>query len=116
MLVSLPNRSQKKALKGYLYTQGKEIVVGHLVARLCEAAASYDHSFFEKKPAWAILDGYYVPIRYPNALPDGVPAHIYSESVARKAAQVAEEVLVFVEKKLNVANRGEGSHSPPGSS
>lgn len=49
---------------------------------------------------WAILDGYYVPTRYPNSLPDSIPARVYTRDVAREAVGLAEEVVEFVKGKI----------------
>jgi len=96
----LAQQIAEKALKGYLYAQGEEMVWGHSVERLCEAAAAYNPSFSEKRRTWAILDGYYVPTRYPNSLPDSIPARVYTEGAAREAVRFAEEVVTFVEAEL----------------
>ena len=92
-----------KALKAYLYAQGEEVVLGHSVERLCQAAASFDSSFAAKRARWAILDGYYVPTRYPNSLPDSIPARVYTEDAAREAVAMAGEVVDFVEGRLTGA-------------
>ena len=65
-----------KALKAFLYAQGEESVLGDSVAVLCEKASAYASSLKEEGSAWAILDGFYLPTRYPNGLPDGIPAHV----------------------------------------
>jgi len=98
----LAQQVAEKALKGYLYGQGEEIVLGHSVERLCELASSYDPRFSEKRNTWATLDAYYVPTRYPNAVPDSIPARIYTESVAKEAVSLAEEVVHFVEEALGL--------------
>ena len=98
----LAQQVAEKALKGYLYGQGEEIVLGHSVERLCEVGSSYDSRFSEKRKTWAILDAYYVPTRYPNAVPDSIPARIYTESAAKEAVSLAEEVVHFVEKALGL--------------
>jgi HEPN domain-containing protein len=98
----LAQQVAEKALKGYLYGQGEEIVLGHSVERLCELASSYDPRFSEKRKTWATLDAYYVPTRYPNAVPDSIPARIYTESVAKEAVSLAEEVVHFVEEALGL--------------
>jgi HEPN domain-containing protein len=98
----LAQQVAEKALKGYLYGQGEEIVLGHSVERLCELASSYDPRFSEKRKTWATLDAYYVPTRYPNAVPDSIPARIYTESVAKEAVSLAEEVVHLVEKALGL--------------
>ena len=70
--------------------------------RLCELASSYDPRFSEKRKTWATLDAYYVPTRYPNAVPNSIPARIYTESVAKEAVILAEEVVHFVEEALGL--------------
>ena len=98
----LAQQVAEKALKGYLYGQGEEIVLGHSVERLCELASSYDPRFAEKRKIWAVLDAHYVPTRYPNAIPDGIPARIYPENIAKEAISLAEEVVQFVEEALRL--------------
>lgn len=73
----LAQQVAEKALKAFLYAQGEEVVLGHSVERLCAAAARYCPAFADKARRWSILDGYYVPTRYPNSLPDGIPANVY---------------------------------------
>lgn len=89
-----------KALKGYLYAQGEEVVLGHSVERLCDAAAAFDPAFGRKRATWSVLDGYYVPTRYPNTVPDSIPARVYTEGAAREAVAMASEVVDFVEQRL----------------
>ena len=72
----------EKALKAFLYAQGEEIVIGHSIERLCNLASRYDAEYSEKVKRWAILDGYYVPTRYPNSLPDSIPARVYTKNAA----------------------------------
>jgi HEPN domain-containing protein len=49
---------------------------------------------------WSILEGYYVPTRYPNSLPDSIPAKVYTQDDAREAARLAEEMVTFVRQRL----------------
>ncbi len=91
----------EKALKAFLYAQGEEIVVGHSIERLCHSASEFDIEFSEKAKTWAILDGYYVPTRYPNSLPDGIPARVYTQKAAKEAAEMAEEISQFVKLKID---------------
>lgn len=80
----------EKALKGYLYACGEEVVIGHSITRLCEDAAAYDGRFLEKRRRWAILDSYYLTTRYPNSLPGAIPARVYTEGAAQEATRLAE--------------------------
>lgn len=96
----LAQQVSEKALKAFLYAKGEEIVFGHSVERLCNSAAQFDPIFSEKVKRWAILDGYYIPTRYPNSIPDSIPARIYTEGAAKEAAQLAEEVVNFVKSLI----------------
>ncbi len=92
----LAQQVAEKALKAYLYAQGEEVVLGHSVAALVEKAASYNRDLSRQGRTWAMLDGYYIPTRYPNGLPDSIPAHVYGERIAREAVDLAGEALVAV--------------------
>lgn len=91
----------EKALKAYLYAQGEEIVVGHSVERLCHQAAKYDREFEDMVSVWSILDGFYIPTRYPNGVPDSIPAKVYTKYAAAQAVEMAEEIVEFVKKKMS---------------
>lgn len=86
----------EKALKAFLYAQGLEIVIGHSIERLCSSASRWEAEFGERVKRWSILDGYYVPTRYPNSLPDSIPARVYTQDAAREAVRLAEEIVSFV--------------------
>ncbi|MEW6447643.1 MAG: HEPN domain-containing protein [Bacillota bacterium] len=96
----LAQQVSEKAVKGFLYAQGEEVVLGHSIERLCHAAARWEPEFAVKVKRWSILDGYYVPTRYPNGLPDSIPARVYTRDAAREAVRLAEEVVDFVRQKL----------------
>ena len=97
----LAQQVTEKALKAFLYAQGEEIVIGHSVARLCSAAASYHSEFADKARRWSLLDGYYIPTRYPNGLPDGIPAMVYTRDAAVGAVALAEEAVEWVGELLD---------------
>ena len=44
----------------------------------------------------AILDQYYVPTRYPNGLPGGIPSDVYTRTQAAEAVEVARQVVAVV--------------------
>ena len=46
------------------------------------------------------LDGYYIPTRYPNGLPDSIPARVYTRPVAKEVLYLADQVLNTVKSKL----------------
>jgi HEPN domain-containing protein len=96
----LAQQIAEKALKAFLYARGEELVVGHSVERLCAEAAKFDKEFAEKAKTWSILDGYYVTTRYPNSLPDSIPARVYTAKAALDAVSVATEVVGFVSHRI----------------
>ena len=91
----------EKALKAFLYAKGEELVIGHSVERLCTAAARFDEESAEKVKTWSILDGYYVTTRYPNSLPDSIPAKVYTAQAATGAVTIAAEIVSFVRHKIS---------------
>jgi HEPN domain-containing protein len=96
----LSQQVAEKALKAFLYAQGEEIVIGHSVERLCAAAAAFDPEFQIRGRSWSILDGYYIPTRYPNGLPDGIPADVYTREAAESAVNLAGEAVTLVAAML----------------
>ena len=91
----------EKALKAFLYAKGEELVIGHSVERLCTSAAELDKEFAEKVKIWSILDGFYVTTRYPNSLPDSIPARVYTSQAATQAVNIAEDIVNFVTQKIS---------------
>jgi HEPN domain-containing protein len=92
----LAQQVTEKAIKAFLYAQGEEIVLGHSVERLCSAASAYYPEFTDRARRWSILDSYYIPTRYPNGLPDGIPANVFTEEAAIGAVAFAEEAVSWI--------------------
>ena len=99
----------EKALKGFLYAAGAEVVLGHSIERLCAEAAEQHAAFREQARRWSILDAHYVPTRYPNSLPDSIPALVYTGDAAKEAVRLAREIVGYVGDLLN-------RKPPPGAS
>lgn len=90
----------EKALKAFIYGQGEDFVVGHSVEALCRWAAEFDPDFQKLREHIAPLDAYYIPTRYPNGLPDSIPAKIYTRPVAKEVLKMADKALDLVRKKI----------------
>jgi HEPN domain-containing protein len=99
----------EKALRAYLYAQGEEFVLGHSVEVLAARAAQYDEAFEELRRRVAALDGYYIPTRYPNGLPDSIPARVYGARNAEDALGLARETLDFVSARVSRIPKGSES-------
>jgi HEPN domain-containing protein len=89
----LAQQASEKALKGYLYAQGEERVWGHSVADLCRQAAEYDARFEALIGVGGGLDRHYIPTRYPNGLPGGIPSEAFDAEDAEKALRQARRVI-----------------------
>jgi len=95
----LAQQSAEKALKAYLFSKGAEEVWGHSVAELCKDAQTFDPEFNQLELKAGSLDKYYIPTRYPNALPGGIPSKAYDENDAKNAIRLAKEVIDFVKER-----------------
>ncbi len=96
----LSQQAAEKATKAFVYRQGKDDVWGHSVADLCDQAADFDKEFKILKPKVSPLDKFYIPTRYPNGLPGGIPAEAFDEADAQRALALAQEAVDFVKRKV----------------
>ncbi|MGE5577913.1 MAG: HEPN domain-containing protein [Syntrophothermus sp.] len=96
----LAQQAAEKALKAFLYNQGAEQVWGHSVIELCTDASDFDPAFSKIKSDGAALDKYYIPTRYPDGLPGGIPANAYQKDDADLAIEKATKIISFVEERL----------------
>ena len=98
----LCQQAAEKALKAVLYATGVESVLSHSVRQLTERIAAQQGTdgavFAVGLDRWAMLDSYYIPTRYPNGLPAGIPAQVYNSAAAASALELAEDVLMQVEQ------------------
>lgn len=96
----IAQQAAEKALKAYLYAMGEELVTGHSVAALSTWAGKYDAEFFKLQEEISILDTHYIATRYPNGLPDSIPAKVYTQKAAVEAFTLAKKAIQFVKSKL----------------
>lgn len=96
----LSQQASEKVLKGYLYARGMERVWGHSVADLAREAAVFDPAFEALVGVGGSLDRHYIPTRYPNGLPGGIPAEAFDADDAQKALRQAEQVIRQVAEAL----------------
>jgi len=96
----LAQQAAEKALKAYLYAQGERAVIGHATYLLLRQCQHYDASFDALRDLCRRLDQYYIPTRYPNGLPGGIPHEVYTRDQAQEAIASAQRVLNQVEQLL----------------
>jgi len=97
-------QSAEKALKAYLYLNVKsvEIFYTHSITDLLEMAIEIDFEFKEIATVKK-LDQYYIPTRYPNGLPGGIPSRYYDDPIeAENAMTLAKDLIDLVEKKIDM--------------
>ena len=90
-------QAAEKALKSYLLATGRARAVTHSVRQLLIECEAVEAEFGALRPA-AELDQYYIPTRYPNGLPDGVPHDYYTIEVAERCLSLATSVIEFVKR------------------
>lgn len=98
-------QAAEKALKGYLYYTVKSVEVFHThsVAELLKMCCELDPSFQQLSGAKK-LDRYYIPTRYPNSLPGGIPSRFYDDPVeAAEAMELSRAVIALAGAKLKAA-------------
>lgn len=87
----LSQQAIEKALKGYLVHLGKTYPKTHKLIdlyRLCGA------TFLEPfKNKIKLIDEFYIPTRYPDGIPGGLPNRASNETDANEALKTAEDVM-----------------------
>jgi len=89
----LAQQAAEKALEAFLVLRGSEAIRGHSVADLCDEAGRLDPAFVDLKPGVAGLDLYYIPTRYPNGLPGGLPADAFDAGQSDRAIDQAGSAI-----------------------
>lgn len=91
----------EKALKAILYGAGERRVVGHSLSDLGDAVMRHDPSYEELHDEAATLDRLYIPTRYPNGLPGGLPSRQYTSKDAEAAISTARKVREHARRFLD---------------
>ena len=100
MACFVAQQTAEKALEAFLYASGEDPVYGHSVFQLCRRCGAIDRAFADLAPRVKNLDQYYVETRYPNGLPDQVPAEFFNRPDADVAVDMTDRVLDLVRGRL----------------
>ncbi len=84
-----------------IYFNKEDLVLGHSVRKLVEWASKFDNRFEVLINKISILDSYYIPTRYPNGLPEGIPAEIFNRDAAEGAFKLAESTVQIITDYLD---------------
>jgi HEPN domain-containing protein len=97
----MAEQAAQKALKAFLIGQGQRSVPLHSVARLAEQCTQIDPDFAVHIAPGRILDQYYIPTRYPDALPPpALPFESYTEEQGARTGPAAAAMIGMVSTKL----------------
>jgi len=97
----MAEQSSQKALQGFLLAEGRRSVPVHSVAQLAEMCSQIDADFSDHVAPGRILDQYYIPTRYPDALaPPAVPFESYTQEQGARAVEAAQHIVSLVDQKL----------------
>lgn len=83
----------EKALKSCLYGSGSRHVYGHSLFDACTELRGHSASFAAVEEQAKRLDRFYIPTRYPNGLPGGLPFQSYSKRDLSEA--LADLSMIF---------------------
>lgn len=92
-------QAAEKLLKGYLFAKNKEVPKTHFLDELLSLCIQIDGDFEKLREYCAKLDDYYIPTRYPDALPGTLPEGLPEEKDALEALSFAKEIAHFIMKK-----------------
>ncbi|OGX40690.1 MAG: hypothetical protein A3C53_00245 [Omnitrophica WOR_2 bacterium RIFCSPHIGHO2_02_FULL_68_15] len=95
-------QASQKALKAFLFARGSRHQPEHSVAALAQRCGEQDPEFGPLVASGQLMDQFYIPTRYPDALADpAVPFESYSTEQAVGAIRLATEILDLVRRKLS---------------
>jgi len=94
-------QAAEKALKGFLYLKGEDIILTHSIFKLIKKCMVFDKKFKEIEQCRE-LDKYYIPTRYANGLPDVIPHEFYTKEDATICVEYAETVISTLERIVNI--------------
>lgn len=97
----MAEQTAQVALKAYLYGQGERFIPIHSVYELALECTKKDAAFKRLVDPGKVLDKYYIPARYPDALaPPGVPYKVFIETEGRQALSYAEDIVSMVKARI----------------
>jgi HEPN domain-containing protein len=100
----MAEQAAQKALKAFLIGHGHRSVPIHSVAQLAERCAQIDSAFAVHITAGRVLDQYYIPTRYPDALaPPAVPFESYTQEQGHTAVAATQAIVALVAQNLRPA-------------
>lgn len=79
-------------------------MLGHALVELLDALVPAHPPLARLREVAQQLDQYYVPTRYPNGLPGGVPADVFTKRQAEEAIAGARDIIAVARGALQAAS------------
>lgn len=90
----------EKALKAFLRSRQRTVPRLHALSELLVSCQAFDTDFRELEEVCEQLDQYYLPTRYPDALPGMAPEGLPTYAHAEQAVELLRRALGWIENKL----------------
>ena len=90
----------EKALKGFLRSKEKSVPRTHALVELLELCREIDSDFSGLEESCTTLDQYYIPTRYPDALPGVGAEGLPTEQDAGRAVEILSGALDWISGKV----------------
>lgn len=95
-------QAAEKALKAFLYSKGLRAILTHSIRDLVLDCSKYEKDFGNLVGPGKVLDTYYIPTRYPDALVGNeIPSEYYSQEDASQCISYAELILQIVKRFMS---------------
>lgn len=89
----------EKLLKGFIEGCGQRAPRTHSLRDLMNICTRIDSSFCQFDSYATILDQYYIPTRYPDALPGMLDSGLPGKNDAKEALEMAQEIMDYIKSK-----------------
>ena len=93
-------QAAEKALKAYILSTGKVPPKVHTLQELAERAAKTLREIEQFRRQLIVLDTFYIPTRYPDALPGSLPEGLPTKRDAEEAITMAEQLLTLTQEHI----------------
>jgi len=90
----------EKCLKAFLLAKGRSYPRQHKVVELATLCAEIQEELEPLKIELKLLDEFYLPTRYPDAIPGGLGAGLPSTEDAQRALRAATAILGIVRARI----------------
>lgn len=96
----LSQQAVEKTLKAFLVSKNELYPKTHKLVDLAVACLKHENGLEKFMKELRVLDEYYIPTRYPDAIPGSVKGYMPTKKQAEEALGIAEKVLKYVIERI----------------